>query len=147
MTVTGRNGQLVRRFYEAVGGDVTEAFSGEDMMRVGEVLVDIVTEDFECVMVGPFEKYRYEGLVGFAEAWRDWVEPYSSFFIDVEEMEERDDAVLMLVRQRATTRRDAVQLEDTSAALWRFRDGRLSGAEFYLDRDAAREAFERGQTP
>jgi ketosteroid isomerase-like protein len=142
MTVTGRNGRLVRRFYEAVGGDVINAFTGEDMMRMGEVLADNVTDDFECVMVGPFEEYRYEGLIGFADAWRDWVEPYSSFFIDIEEMEESDDAVLMLVRQRATTRRDDVELEDTSAALWRFRDGMLSTAEFYLDRDTARAAYE-----
>jgi hypothetical protein len=142
MTVTGRNGQLVRRFDEAVGGDVVTAFSGEDMMRMGEVLVGNVTDDFACVMVAPFDEYRYQGLMGFAEAWRDWIEPYSSFYIEIEEMEERDDAVLMLVRQRAVTRRDGVELDESSAALWRFRDGELWAAEFYLDRDVARKAFE-----
>jgi ketosteroid isomerase-like protein len=141
------NSDLVRRFYDAVGGDVVTAFTGEDMMRMGEVLIDDVTDDFQCVMVAPFDEFRYQGLGGFAEAWRDWVEPYSTFHIDIEEMEESDDAVLMLVRQRAVTRRDDVEIEDDSAALWRFRDRKLARAEFYLDRDAARAAFERGQTP
>jgi ketosteroid isomerase-like protein len=147
MNVAGRNGRLVWRFYEAVGGDVTNAFSGEDMMRMAEVLIGNITDDFECVMVSPFDEVRYDGLPGFAEAWRDWLEPYSSFHIDIEEMEESEDAVLMLVRQRAVTQRDDVEIEDSSAALWRFRDDKLAQAEFYLDRDAAREAFERGQTP
>jgi ketosteroid isomerase-like protein len=142
MTVTGRKGQLVWQFYEAVGGDVTQALSGEDMMRMADVLLGNITDDFECVLIGGFEVSRYPGLAGFAEAWQDWLEPYSSFHIDIEQMEESDDAVLMLVRQRAVTKRDQVALEDLAAALWRFRDDKLRAAEFYLDRAKAREAFE-----
>jgi ketosteroid isomerase-like protein len=142
MTVAGGNRRFVRGFYEAVGsGDLVEAFEGEEIVRLGERLAGAVTDDFECVMVGPFEDYRYEGLDGFREAWRDWIEPYSSFKVRIEDVEERDESVLILVRQRGVTRRDQVEIEDSSAAVWRFRDGKLARAEFYLDRDRAREAF------
>jgi ketosteroid isomerase-like protein len=121
-----------------------DAFGGEDIMRIGEVLVGNATDDFECVMVAPFDTYNYAGMMGFAEAWRDWVEPYSSFHIHIEAMEERADSVLMLVVQQAVTRHDDVAIEDASAAVWRFRDGKIARAEFYLDRDIAREAFDAG---
>ena len=31
---------------------------------------------------------RYPGLAGFARAWRDWVSPYTSFFIDLAQVRE-----------------------------------------------------------
>jgi ketosteroid isomerase-like protein len=42
---------------------------------------------------------------------------------------------------KGLTRRDPVEIADSSAAVWRFRDGKLARAEFYIDRDTAREAF------
>jgi ketosteroid isomerase-like protein len=144
MTVAGRNRRFVQDLYEAIGDDIVESLTGEEMTRAGEVLAGSVTDDFECVMVGPFDSYRYQGLEGVAAAWRDWVEPYSSFHVQIEEVEEREDRVLMLVRQRGVTRRDDVEIEDSSAAVWRFREGKLARAEFYVDRDAAHEAFATG---
>jgi ketosteroid isomerase-like protein len=144
MTVAGGNRRLVRQFYDAIGRNVVDALGGEEARRAGDVLDGSVTDDFECVMVAPFGSFRYHGLAGFAEAWRDWVEPYSSFSIQIDDLEEREDRVLMLVRQLAVTRRDQVEIENASAAVWRFREGKLARAEFYLVRDAAREAFETG---
>jgi len=141
MTLAGENRRFVKDFYEAVGGDLVDSLQGEEMMRLGERLDGLVTDDFECVMVAPFESYRYEGLPGFGEAWRDWIEPYSSFVVQIEDVQERSDRVLTLVRQRGVTRRDGVQIENSSAALWRFRGGKVARVEFFLDRDAARAAF------
>jgi ketosteroid isomerase-like protein len=138
--MTGSNRAFVEGFYEAVGGDVTESFSGERMVELAEVLADQVTEDFECLMIGPAGTQRYPGLAGFAEAWQDWVSPYTSFSIELEDLIEVGDAVLMPVRQRGVTRHGGVAIENSAGSVWRFRDGLLEGAEFYLDRDAAFEA-------
>jgi ketosteroid isomerase-like protein len=131
---------LVQGFYEAVGDEVTDSFSGERMLELSEVLNGHVSDDFECVMVGPGGALSYPGLAGFADAWADWVSPYTSFSVELEELIELPDAVLMPVRQRGVTRHDGVPIENRGASLWRFKDGLLTRAEFYLDRDAAYEA-------
>jgi ketosteroid isomerase-like protein len=141
MTVAGGYRRFVEAFYGAVGRDLVDTLSGEEMARLTELLSGSVTDDFECVMVGPLESYSYPGLAGFAEAWRDWVEPYSSFQVQIDEVEEREDRVLMLVRQRGITRRDGVEIENPSGAVWRFGEGKLARAEFHLDPDSARQAF------
>jgi ketosteroid isomerase-like protein len=138
MTVANRT--LVERFYEAVGGEVTDSFSGERMVELSRLLADQVTDDFECAMVGPMGVEVRPGLAGFAQAWRDWVSPYTSFSIEIEQLLESHDAVLMDVRQRGVTRHDGVGIEAGSGSVWRFRDGLLCRAEFYLDREAAFEA-------
>jgi len=140
MTVANRT--LVERFYEAVGGDVTDSFSAERMVGMADVLAGKVTEDFQCAMVGPPEvgAERYPGLAGFARAWRDWVSPYTSFSVRLEGLIETGDAVMMPVIQRGVTRHGGVEIETNSGAVWRFRDGLLCRVEFYLDRDAAFEA-------
>ena len=138
MTIANR--MLVERFYEAVGGEVTDSFSGERMLELSRLLEDQVTDDFECAMVGPMGAEVRPGLAGFAQAWRDWVSPYTSFSVEIEQLLESGEAVLMGVRQRGVTRHDGVPIETSSGSVWRFRDGLLCRAEFYLERDAAFEA-------
>jgi ketosteroid isomerase-like protein len=124
---------LVESFQEMAGAEL----SGDKMIELGGMLSGAVTDDFECVMVSPYETVAYAGADGFAEAWRDWVAPYSSFSIEIDELREAGDALLMLVSQRGVTRRDGVAIEDRSGSVWRFRGEHLCRVEFYLDRDSA----------
>ncbi len=134
------NRALVEAFYEALDGEVTNKLSGDGMVELGTLLAGAVSDDFQCEMVGPYESGTYDGLHGFAAAWRDWITPYSSFSIDIDELHDLGDAMLILVHQRGVTRRDQVPIEDASGSVWRFRDGLLCRVEFYLDRDTARAA-------
>jgi ketosteroid isomerase-like protein len=120
---------------------VKPVVSGEEMLRTAERLEGLVTDDFECVMVTAFDAEHHRGLDGFARAWRDWIEPYSSYTAETEAVEEREDATLFLVRQRGVTRRDGVEIETSSGSIWRFREGKVARTEFYLDREAALAAF------
>jgi hypothetical protein len=80
-----------------------------------------------------------EGLPGLIEGWREWLEPYESYVITTEHLEEvGDDQVLMYVRVRARTHRDGVTVEHTPAAIATIRDGILVRMRFYLQRDLAR---------
>ena len=128
---------LVQSFYEAVGDEVTNSFSGERMRELSGLLDGHVSDDFACVMIGPEASQSYPGLAGFANAWEDWVSPYTSFSVEIEELIELPGAVLMTVRQRGVTRHGGVPIENDGASVWWFRDGLLERAEFYLDRDAA----------
>lgn len=134
--------EFVKRFNEVLGRDPETKLSGEDIVQTAQLLEGHVTDDFECVMITAFEEECHPGLDGFARAWTDWIEPYSSFSAEAEEIDERDDAVLFLVRQRGVTRHDGVEIDTASGAIWRFRDGKLARTEFYLDREAALAAFE-----
>ena len=133
-SVRGRDRTSVAKFREVLGSEPVRTATGEDMIGMGEVLVGAVTDDFECVMITPFRSDAYRGAEGFSAAWRDWLQPYSSFTAQIEDIVERDDLVVFLARQRAVTRHDGVEIENPSASLWRFRDGKLARVEFYLDR-------------
>jgi len=120
---------------------VKPVVSGDELVETAHKLEGSVTDDFECVMITAFEEERHRGLEGWARAWIDWIEPYSSYTAETEAVEERSDAVLFLVRQRGVTRHDGVEIDTASGSIWRFRDGKLARTEFYLDREAALAAF------
>jgi ketosteroid isomerase-like protein len=80
------------------------------------------------------------GFEGFAEAWRDWLEPWERYYIEVEGLIDAGDDVVSLVRIQAQTARDAVPVEHQPAAVWSMRAGKVVSVRFYLDRDEALEA-------
>ncbi len=51
-----------------------------------------------------------------------------------------DDRLVFLVRQVATTKHNAVEIETSSAAVWWLEDGQIRQAAFYLDRRAGMTA-------
>ena len=79
------------------------------------------------------------GLLGFAESWRDWLEPWSSYYIEAEEFIDAGDEVVSLTRVRARTTRDAVAVEHRPGAVWSLRDSKIVRRRF-SDRDEALEA-------
>jgi hypothetical protein len=79
------------------------------------------------------------GLTGLIEGWREWLEPYESYVIEIEDFEEvGDEQAVILVRVRARTHRDGVVIEHAPAALATVSGGMLVSLHFHLDRDAAR---------
>lgn len=127
--------------------DVAAALRDEDVSaQIEAVLTELADPDFECTFVspeyaGPGGRFSYRGPRGFVEGWRDWLEAYESYRVELEELTEGEDGrVLTLGRQRGTTRTGAVEVSEPAAAVWRVRDGRLLGVEFHLDPDAARQA-------
>src|SRR5262249_31470724 len=78
--------------------------------------------DFEWAMVGPeytpgARGFEGRGLDEFLAGWRDWIEPYERYEIDVEDTIDAPDCVVTLVRQVATTRTGGVSIEDFGAAV------------------------------
>ena len=80
------------------------------------------------------------GPEAFAEAWRDWLAPWESYYVELEGFIDAGDEVVSLVRVRAQTTRDAVAVEHESAAVWLVRDDKIVRVRFYLDREQALEA-------
>ena len=99
-------------------------------------------EDFETAMVsgGPGLRNEYRGASGFISAWRDWVQPFESFRIVIDEgMEGPADAVLGLAHQTGVLSGGGEVSSDAAAVIF-FRDGLLARVEFHMDRAEARKA-------
>jgi ketosteroid isomerase-like protein len=80
------------------------------------------------------------GLQGFVDGWRDWLEPWESYYVEAEEFIDAGDVVVSLSRVRARSARDSAPVEHRPAALWTVREGRIIRVRFYLEREEGLEA-------
>jgi ketosteroid isomerase-like protein len=122
--------------------DLAEVLASDNpvVLLIGDA--DIVSPDFEVEFAGTYSgapQREYRGLEGLLEGWRDWLEPYDSYRLSVEEVIDAGTSVLTLVRVHARTRRHGVELEHSPAAVWTIEDGKLAGAHFFLERKYAFE--------
>jgi hypothetical protein len=114
----------------------------EAMAAAGDEYLDPAMRVRFVGRTGP--EVEYEGPQGLVEGWRDWLEPWASYVLRMDELVEVDDAVVALVSVRAKTRHDSVEMEHAPAGVFTFANGLVTGAAFYLERDAALEAARRG---
>ena len=118
----------------------------EALAQIRALLSEFAAPEFEIAMVapdymGPRGRLSYSGPDGFIEAWREWVEAYDSYTIEIEEVTEGvDGRVFTLGRQRGTTRTGGVEVEEMAAAVWTVLDGKVIRVEFHLDPEAGRRA-------
>jgi len=123
-------------------GDVfaTETVEVDDALieRMISALTPICSEDVVMVMLGPDDSFvaTYEGADGVRTGWTDWLDSFARIRFVFEGFEEIGDNVVTWARQIGTTRY-GVEVEQPSAAVWKFRDGKIFQIEFHLDRDKA----------
>ena len=116
--------------------DVDEAL----IERISDALDEISIEEIAGEMTADSSfRTEFQGRDELASTWADWLETFSRVRLDLEEVEEVGDSVITFVKQVGTTRH-GVDIEQPSAAVWKFRDGKLVRVEFHLDRDKARES-------
>jgi ketosteroid isomerase-like protein len=117
------------------------ALEGNEMIEtVTEVLRHNAHPDYVTLMVSEALSQDYAGPEGFKEAWEDWISPYASFRVKLDEVIRLEDKLVFVVRQIVTTRQSAVEVETPSAAVWWIEDGQIRQAAFYLDRQAGLKA-------
>jgi ketosteroid isomerase-like protein len=106
---------------------------------LGDAGDEVLEPDMEvCWIAEPgADKIEGRGLVGFVEGWREWLEPYSSYRMETEEVLDAGDDVVTFVRVRARTARDDVTIDHEPAAVWKIRDGKVTAIHFYLHREHA----------
>jgi hypothetical protein len=107
--------------------------------RLASAVERVAAPDLVSVMIGPDQSFRveYRGVAGMIEGWRDWLSPYESFRLEVENLIEAEDVLVTCVRQFGTPVGGGPELEAAGAAVWWLRDRRLVRIEFNLNREAA----------
>jgi ketosteroid isomerase-like protein len=106
----------------------------------------LASPDFEVIMVGPdynprqAQAFTGRGTAGFTEVWEEWTSAFENFRIDIERTTEHGEKVLTLVTLSGRSRTGGVEVSQPAAAVWTVRDGKLTRAEFHLDRELALKA-------
>ena len=87
-----------------------------------EAFEDLFHPDVESVPAWRGTGTSYSGIEGFREMWIDWLEPWVTYRVQVDEMFEVGDRVVVLVRDRARRPGMDVEVELISGSVWTFRD-------------------------
>jgi hypothetical protein len=138
---------VVRRWIGLTpSGDWVTGFQdAEQLDQVRGFLEELTVPDFEVVPVGGgvggggllAPSSGPQGLIAF---WQEWLEPWASFTVQTERIEEGPAGVLVEVVQSGRLRGSTATLETPSAAVHFFRGDRMARIEFHLDRAEARKA-------
>ena len=114
------------------GTDLVDVFGeGAPQIDTG----GLVRADAAINMVARNAERTTEGPEGFREIWADWLEPWESYRIYYDEIIERGDKIIMLVRLRGVTKRDSVEMEHEAAGVFRFDGDEIVDLEFNLERE------------
>lgn len=136
--------RLIAVLAPVFGGGETVVDEAQVERLVAE-MEPLISEDFVVVMSGAeFVERTHEGIAGLRSAWHDWLAAFERITFHIENVEEIGDNVLTLARQVGMSRH-GVEIEQPSAAVWKFRDGRLARVEFHLDREIAMRSAQSAQ--
>jgi ketosteroid isomerase-like protein len=129
--------------------------SGVDMVEMGTPPLSgvpipdgLVSGDLEVEFVGPEhlgQNLSFRGQEGLAAGWSDWLQPWSTYWIEAEEFIDAGDHVVAFARVTARTKQSDVEMQHAPAAVWTFAGGRLVRIAFYLERDQALAAAGLGE--
>jgi ketosteroid isomerase-like protein len=140
------NVELVKRVQPS-GVDLVPLFRTSTAPDPSATGIDLTAfaSDFETEFIahrtfGSIRPSTFHGIRGFAESWRDWLEPWESYYIEAEEFIDAGEEVVSLTRVLAQTTRDAVAVEHRPGAVWSVREGKIVRVRFYLERKEALEA-------
>jgi ketosteroid isomerase-like protein len=125
--------------------DFVELFSEDDaasQAALSAFPADVFADDFAVQFIAArgMQQPEYRGVEGLVEGWRDWLAPWASYRLDVEDFIDAGSDVVSFVRFRGRTARDGVLVEHSAAAIWSIREGKVAAIRFYLDRAEALEA-------
>lgn len=87
----------------------------------------------------------YHGVDGVRRAFDTWFETWEWMKLEIEDIRAAGDRVLFTLHQRAKGRTSAVEVEIRTHNVYTFRDGLLTLAELFTNRESALEAA--GFTP
>jgi ketosteroid isomerase-like protein len=139
--VSARNVDLVKRAFPAEA-DLAAVMRSDEAIAAFLPDPAAIAPDMEVRFAAGqagalgFEGRGFEGLI---EGWQDWMIPWETYSLTIEEYVEAGDKVVTLVRVKARTSRDSVELEHRPAAVWTVTGDRVTAVTFFLERDEALE--------
>ena len=132
--------ELVRALIPQPDTDWSRLIRDDDSFAlVRETLGPLVTNDFASVMVWPAVNRTYAGLEGLRKNWLDWLEPWATYRITIDELIEVGERVVVLSRNYGRRKDMETEVELIAAAILTFTEAKIARWEDYADRAAALE--------
>jgi hypothetical protein len=82
----------------------------------------------------------YSGIEGFRQMWLDWLEPWTSYHVVVDEAIDAGNRVVLFAHDKGQVRDTDAEVAIFAASVWDVRDGKVVRVEFFGSRDEALEA-------
>ena len=134
------NVELVRSLQPSRDADLVAAFRDDaTAAAVMETLSPFFHEDVEIVAPSfvAGEGVRFVGLEGLRAGWLDWLEPWESYRVEVEDVIDAGDDAVVLVRDFGRRAGVTAEVGVVGGAVWTVREGRVARVAFYLNRSEA----------
>jgi hypothetical protein len=96
--------------------------------------------DLEAVFHSADGRQTSTGLPGLREGWLDWVSPWATYRVEIEEVIDREEEVVVLTRDLGRYRDSTAEVSIRGAAVWTVLGGKVARDEFFSDRAEALEA-------
>lgn len=133
--------ELAKALYPQPGTDIVTLLRDEQASeQIREAVRPLFTDDFECVFVFPGETRTDAGLEGLRSNWLDWIEPWATYRIGIDELIDLGERVVVLDRDRGRREDMDEDVELVGATILTFREGKVARWEFYVDRARAFES-------
>ena len=132
----GENAELIRAMLPSPDVDLAQLFRDTAAYEAAAAsLAEIIHPDFEAVAAWAGEGRTYKGIERFRQFWLDWLEPWATYHVHVDEIIEAGDRVLVLIRDRGRRPDMEAEVELISGSAWTVRDGKIARVEFYSNRE------------
>jgi ketosteroid isomerase-like protein len=142
--VSQENVELVRGLQPSADTDLVAAFRDDaTAAAVMETLSPFFHDDVEIVWPPTFvagEGVRFVGLEELRAGWLDWLEPWESYRVEVEDVIDAGEDAVVLVRDFGRRAGMTAEVSVVGGAVWTVRDGRVARVAFYLNRGEALKA-------
>jgi ketosteroid isomerase-like protein len=137
------NVELVRALQPTPDTDLVTLFRDDAAFAaLAEAVSPFLHEDFEVVAPALVagRDVRVEGLAGLRAVWLEWLEPWESYRVELEDVIDAGDATVVLVRDYGRRAGVAAEISVTGGTVWTMRDGKVARVAFYAVRSEALEA-------
>jgi SnoaL-like protein len=132
-----QNVELVRALIPTPETDVAPIFRDEQLFQASrEALSHLLRPDFEAVAVWQGGT-TYVGVEGFREMWLDWLQPWATYHVQVDQIIDAGDRVVVLVRDSGRRPDMDAEVGLISGSVWTIRDAKIVRVEFCGDRAEA----------
>ena len=136
--MSDENVRLVKSLQPPADSDLATFFRDpSEWGRIARIFEPRVHADLESGFVRAGERTTHRGLEGFRQTWLDWLEPWESYRAEIRELVPHGGHVLVLVHDYGRRPGMTAEVPLRGAAVWTVRDGKISRAFFYTDREDA----------
>ncbi len=95
--------------------------------------------EFACSLVSVIEM-KHSGFEGLLAIWKEWLEPWSTYRVQEEEIIDLNDGrVVWLGQDVAGTKHGGNEVVLNSSAIWRIQSGRVAAVSFFAERERCLE--------